>query len=355
MQPDIFGFDNIHGFRGYRGSLPPRDKTGGLLPYRYTIAVENSAHPNYCTEKMFDALLAECLPFYWGCPNLEDYIDPRAFIRLPLDDLEASRHIVAEAIAGDEWSRRIEAIRHEKRRILDELQFFPVLARVIRGHRYVERLVMRVINLERRPDRLASFRSLLAETASAQFGARIERFAAIDGRDMSLTPEIRHTFRGNDFGYRRSFVGCALSHLALWRELATGPAPAFLICEDDVTLCHGFEGQLVELLRSAGGMPSCVRRPAARLLRLATAARGRLSNPPAASSGPAAFRRRPLCRRHVCVPVSRRGRRGCWRWSSVTASKTESTASFTARRPNWKSSSQRRTSRGPRWCRRARA
>ena len=247
MQPHIYGFDNIHGFRGYRGSVPPRDKTGGLLPYRYTIAVENSAHPNYCTEKLFDALLAECLPFYWGCPNLEDYIDPRAFIRLPLEDPEASRHIVEAAIANDEWSRRIEAIRREKRRILDELQFFPVLARIVRGHRYAEQLGMKVINLERRPDRLESFRSRLAKTASARFGARIERFAAIDGRDLSLTPEIRDTFRGNDFGYRRSFIGCALSHLALWRELAAGEAPAFLICEDDATLCHGFEGQLVEL------------------------------------------------------------------------------------------------------------
>jgi GR25 family glycosyltransferase involved in LPS biosynthesis len=64
---------------------------------------------------------------------------------------------------------------------------------------------------------------------------------------LTLTPEIRHLFRDNDFGYRRSFVGCALSHLALWRELAASDAPGFLIIEDDVTLCRGFGGQLVEL------------------------------------------------------------------------------------------------------------
>ena len=120
---DIFGFDNIHGFRGYLGSLPPRDKTGGLLPYRYNIAIENSSNPNYYTEKVLDALLAECLPFYWGCPNLDDHIDPRAFIRLPLEDLDASRRMVEDAIARDEWSRRIDVIRREKRRILDQLQF----------------------------------------------------------------------------------------------------------------------------------------------------------------------------------------------------------------------------------------
>ncbi len=244
---DIFGRDNIHGLRGYLGDLPPRDKAAGLLPYRYTIAVENSAHRNYVTEKLFDALLAECLPFYWGCPNLADHIDPRAFIRLPLDDFDASRRIVETAIASDEWSRRIDVIRREKRRILDELQLLPTLARLIRGHRLAQRLPVKLINLDRRPDRLASFAQRLADAAGPALAARVERFAAIDGRTLAASPEIRHLFRDNDFGYRRSFVGCALSHLALWRQLAEGDAPGLLILEDDATLCRGFDGQLVEL------------------------------------------------------------------------------------------------------------
>jgi GR25 family glycosyltransferase involved in LPS biosynthesis len=247
MKPDIYGYDNIHGLHGYRGSLPPRDKSAGLVPYRYTLAVENSAHANYFTEKVLDAILAECVPFYWGCPNLDDYLDPRAFIRLPLEDFEASRRIVEEAIASDEWSRRIEAVRSAKRRILDELQLFPTLARVVRGQRFAQRLPARVINLARRPDRLESFRRELAEVAGPRFCARVERVEAIDGRALTLTPEIRHLFRENDFGYRRSFVGCALSHLALWQALAASDAPGFIVFEDDVTPCRGFEGQLIEL------------------------------------------------------------------------------------------------------------
>ncbi|HYV88852.1 MAG TPA: glycosyltransferase family 25 protein [Candidatus Polarisedimenticolia bacterium] len=42
-------------------------------------------------------------------------------------------------------------------------------------------------------------------------------------------------------------IGTALSHLAVWRDLAASAYPAFLILEDDVTLCPGFEGQLVEI------------------------------------------------------------------------------------------------------------
>lgn len=244
---DVYGYDNAHGFRSYRGALPARNKLEGLLPYRYTLAAENSAHPNYFTEKILDAILAECLPFYWGCTNLEDHLDPRAFIRLPLEDPEASRRIVEQSIADETWSRRIEVIRKEKQRILDELQLFPTLARVVRGHRLSERLGIRLINLDRRPDRLESFTRRVAEAAGPALVSRITRFPAVDGRLLSMTPEIRWTFRDNDFSFRRNMVACALSHMALWEELAASDFPGFLIFEDDVHLCRGFMGQLVEI------------------------------------------------------------------------------------------------------------
>ena len=244
---DVYGYDNACGFRGYRGALPPRDKRDGLLPYRYTLAVENSAHTNYFTEKVFDAILAECLPFYWGCPNLEDHLDPRCFVRLPLEDPEQSRRIMEQTIADETWSRRIDVIRKQKQKILNELQLFPTLARVIRGHRLSERLGVRLINLDRRPDRLRNFTLRALEAAGPELVSRVTRFPAIDGLQLSMDSGIRRTFRDNDFGFRRGMIGCALSHLALWGELATSDSPGFLVFEDDVHLCRGFMGQFIEL------------------------------------------------------------------------------------------------------------
>jgi GR25 family glycosyltransferase involved in LPS biosynthesis/glycosyltransferase involved in cell wall biosynthesis len=242
---DVFGSDNRQGLASFRGSLPPHDKRAGILPYRYTIAAENNRETNYATEKIWDAVLGECLCFYWGCPNLEELLDPDAFIRLPLEDVEESRLIVARAIRDGERERRLPAILREKRRLLDEAQFFPSLARTLHGHRLFESLDVRVVNLDRRRDRWESFREAAREAAGEAFLARCTRTPAVDGRTLVQTPELRHLFRGNDFGDRRGIVACALSHLALWREIARGDRGC-LVFEDDARLAEGFTGRLVE-------------------------------------------------------------------------------------------------------------
>lgn len=131
---DIYGKTNDHDFSKYKGALPTFHKEDGLLPYKYTFASENFAEHNYVTEKLIDAILSECLCFYWGCPNLESYIDSRAFIRLDLDDHKGSLKKIEEAILGNEWEKRISVIRQMKHKILDELSFFPTLEKIINEH-----------------------------------------------------------------------------------------------------------------------------------------------------------------------------------------------------------------------------
>lgn len=127
---DIFGYEG-NGFRAWRGATPLHDKRSCLLPYRYYFDAENNATPNYYTEKIVDCLLAETLCFYWGCPNLDSFFDPRSFIRLDLDDFDADFARIRAAIDADEWATRLPFIQAEKRRILEDYQFFPTLAKVL--------------------------------------------------------------------------------------------------------------------------------------------------------------------------------------------------------------------------------
>lgn len=111
----------------YRGSLG--DKSAALLPYRYTLAVENCRERNYFTEKITDAIVSETLAFYCGCSNLEEFIDPECYIRIDIADHEGTLRTIAKAIADGEWEKRLPALRREKRRILHEKLFFADLKR----------------------------------------------------------------------------------------------------------------------------------------------------------------------------------------------------------------------------------
>ena len=126
----VYG-ENAFQYKNYKGSLPYHQKDNGLLPYKYTFNAENQSIPNYCTEKIVDAILSECLCFYWGCPNLETILDERCFIRLSLSDFEHDLSIIQKAIEDDEWSKRIPIIRQEKKRILNDLQFTTRLEKMI--------------------------------------------------------------------------------------------------------------------------------------------------------------------------------------------------------------------------------
>jgi GR25 family glycosyltransferase involved in LPS biosynthesis len=124
----VYGRKNYHGLKSYVGET---DNKTELVKYKYCFSCENNSEKNYATEKIWEPILFECLCFYWGCPNLEDHIDSRAFVRLPLDNFEESLSIITKAIEEDWWSQRIDIIKREKQRIKNELGFFPRLNKII--------------------------------------------------------------------------------------------------------------------------------------------------------------------------------------------------------------------------------
>jgi len=127
----VYGRDNYHSLSNYKGKLSNDSKDIEFSEYKYCLSAENNSENNYATEKIWEPILCETLCFYWGCPNLENYIDSRAFVRLDLDDKEGSMNIIKQAIEEDWWSQRLDIIKKEKQRIINELGFFPVLSNLI--------------------------------------------------------------------------------------------------------------------------------------------------------------------------------------------------------------------------------
>ena len=109
------------------------DKWDALAPYRYSIVVENFRGPLYWSEKIADCFLAWTFPIYCGCTRLGDYFPEESFLQFDLGDPHAADHI-GRVVTSGLWEERINALAEARRRVLDEHQIFPFLAREIERH-----------------------------------------------------------------------------------------------------------------------------------------------------------------------------------------------------------------------------
>jgi GR25 family glycosyltransferase involved in LPS biosynthesis len=131
VRVDIYNTDNNHQFKSYVGPHPKGNKDVGITPYKYYFMAENNDEHNFITEKIWESLVTETLCFYWGCSNISDWINPKAYIVLNLDNFEEAFQTVKQAIINNEWEKRIEVIRQEKQKVLEYFNFFPTLQRVL--------------------------------------------------------------------------------------------------------------------------------------------------------------------------------------------------------------------------------
>lgn len=133
MSVHVYG-DNKWDYKEYKGNLPYHCKDNGILPYKYIFNAENHESYYYYTEKLIDGILGECLTFYWGCPNVREFIDPRAYVQLELSNFEKDYEVIKKAIEEDWHTQRLPYIREAKQKILNELQFFPRLEKILAEH-----------------------------------------------------------------------------------------------------------------------------------------------------------------------------------------------------------------------------
>ncbi len=133
-----------------RGFRDLQDKWAGLAPFRYSIAVENSRHDHYWTEKIADCFLAGTVPIYWGAPNIRDYFPEEAMIVIDtLNPAEVARIVKASATA-EAYERRLPALREAKRRVLEEYNLFEVAYQMAKAGQGRAQVVTVTLTSERR-------------------------------------------------------------------------------------------------------------------------------------------------------------------------------------------------------------
>ncbi len=59
---------------------PVDDKFKFLEPYKFTVAFENSSHPGYVTEKVYQPMFKNTIPIYWGSATVNQDFNTKSFI-----------------------------------------------------------------------------------------------------------------------------------------------------------------------------------------------------------------------------------------------------------------------------------
>ena len=126
---DIYGL-NLPLWVKSQGEL--KNKWHGMAPYYYNLAIENfTSNDWYVSEKLWDALLAWCLPIYYGGSAADKLLPKESFLRLPSPDAQGLAYIKEVTANPDLWQERKEAIAEARQIILHKLNLMSWLHQFI--------------------------------------------------------------------------------------------------------------------------------------------------------------------------------------------------------------------------------
>lgn len=124
------------------------NKWEALASYKYHIAIENSQYPDYWTEKLTEAFVAETYPFYFGCPNIFDYFNGKSLTPINILKPEEAIEIIERKIEENTYEKSLEEILKAKNLILEKYQLFPMLEKIFETHKSDTKIITRTIHPE---------------------------------------------------------------------------------------------------------------------------------------------------------------------------------------------------------------
>ena len=245
-------FNNIGGQLSLKypgGGCGDISKHHFFAEHQFTISFENSQAPGYITEKVLHAKMAGCVPLYWGDTSTDSDFVPNSFINVSnVTNPSILVDIMKKLESNPDMCAKIAATpildQERKQKALDtiSLMAMKMLALATAPLKITQETTIKgieatyVINLDTRPDR---WEKLL--TAEPTLKPLVTRVSGVNGKTLQMTQEIYNMFDKNEFQWKKSIVGCNLSHISVWNKIANSTqGKYFLVLEDDVRFTNGW-------------------------------------------------------------------------------------------------------------------
>lgn len=110
--------------------IPNTTKLDGILPYKYTIAIENCVKNNYFSEKFTDAVLGWSIPIYYGCPNINEYFPKDSYYAIDIKNENCLQQI-EEIINRPITEENIKALKKARELILNKYNLWESIHSII--------------------------------------------------------------------------------------------------------------------------------------------------------------------------------------------------------------------------------
>lgn len=112
------------------------DKWDVLADYKYSIAIENHVENNWFTEKLYDCFLAHTVPFYYGCPNIDNYFAKNSCIGIDLENFEHSKEVIEKTMNdAHKYELMLPQIIENKIKYLNNYNLFPLVTNFIENQK----------------------------------------------------------------------------------------------------------------------------------------------------------------------------------------------------------------------------
>jgi GR25 family glycosyltransferase involved in LPS biosynthesis len=279
---------------GGGGDIP---KYNFLLNHKFSLSFENTQAPGYITEKVLHAKMAGCVPLYWGDTDTASDFVPGSFINLSQmtspeqiikvvqkleQNPEMCAKIAATPILNEEKKKAaLATISRISKKILEivGITLIPESSSQTSGSAIIpshtstvtpseispevitqtscsapevvitqtscsapEVVITQskleninktfIVNLDTRLDRWQSL--MKAEPYLENNSTRI---SAVNGKTLKLDRTVYNIFKNNRFSWKKSVMGCFLSHIDIWTKIINDNCDdntQYIVLEDDV-------------------------------------------------------------------------------------------------------------------------
>jgi GR25 family glycosyltransferase involved in LPS biosynthesis len=218
------------------GDIPKYDF---FSKHKFSLSFENSQAAGYITEKVLHAKMAGCVPLYWGDKNTDTDFVSGSFINLSqLSSPEQIIKVVQKLEENPDMCAKIAStpiLNEEKKQaainIISRIskKILEIIGVKLENEKAMCIDKTFVINLDTRTDR---WNNLMK--AEPYLENNVTRIPAVNGKSLQLNNFIYKIFKDNKFFWKKSVIGCFLSHLTAWTKIINEPGEYFLVLEDDV-------------------------------------------------------------------------------------------------------------------------